>query len=121
MILLGNIAKNIGDITNDAIEITKLNDKINVEKLEVSELMIKIGEFYYNKHIMGEELATEVVKICNEINDHNRIIAQTQIEINRIKIDNGVQKEIQNSGIICSSCDSINSEDTNFAKNIALE
>lgn len=40
---LGNIAKNTGDITNDAIEITKLNDKINIEKLEVSELMIKIG------------------------------------------------------------------------------
>lgn len=65
---------------------------------------------------MGEELAAEAVRICSEINDHNRIIAQTQIEVNRIKIENEAQKEIQKSGIICSSCDSINSEDIKFCK-----
>lgn len=32
---IGNIAKNIGDRTNDAIEITKLNAKIATEKLSL--------------------------------------------------------------------------------------
>ena len=34
---IGNIAKNIGDRTNDAIEITKLNAKIASEKNAVGE------------------------------------------------------------------------------------
>ena len=46
---IGNIAKNIGDRTNDAIEITKLNAKISSEKNAAAEELNKIGDFYYKK------------------------------------------------------------------------
>lgn len=42
---IGNIAKNIGDRTNDAIEITKLNAKISSEKNAAAEELNKIGDF----------------------------------------------------------------------------
>ena len=51
---IGNIAKNIGDRTNDAIEITKLNAKISSEKNAAAEELNKIGDFYYKK-FAGEE------------------------------------------------------------------
>lgn len=51
---LGGLAKNIGDKTSDAIEINKLNSRINSEKAAAGEEMKKIGEFYYD-FFPGEE------------------------------------------------------------------
>ena len=60
---IGNIAKNIGDRTNDAIEITKLNAKISSEKNAAAEELNKIGDFYYKKLMMkpGRRRKTEII------------------------------------------------------------
>ena len=58
---IGNIAKNIGDRTNDAIEITKLNAKIASEKNAVGEDLKKIGEFYYKKFAGGLIADTTII------------------------------------------------------------
>ena len=47
---LGEVAKNIGDRTNDAIETTKLNNKINGEKSAAEAELKKIGAFYYEQY-----------------------------------------------------------------------
>ena len=57
---IGNIAKNIGDRTNDAIEITKLNAKISSEKNAAAEELNKIGDFYYKKFAGEEPIDTEI-------------------------------------------------------------
>ena len=41
---LNQVAKNIGDKTSDAIETTKLGNKINAEKAAAAEDLKKIGE-----------------------------------------------------------------------------
>lgn len=51
---LNDLAKNVSDKANDAIETTKLNNKINAEKAAIAEDFKKIGEYYYAKHATGE-------------------------------------------------------------------
>lgn len=57
---LNDIAKSIGDMTNDAIETNKLNSKISGEKAAIRELMYQIGEHYYEKYRSGDNIDTEV-------------------------------------------------------------
>lgn len=53
---IGNIAKNIGDRTNDAIEITKLNAKIATEKSAVAEDLKKSESFTIKNSLMRNPL-----------------------------------------------------------------
>ena len=85
---LNDFAKNIGDKTNDAIETSKLNSKINTEKTAIAENMKKIGEFYYSIYAQGGEVAPEVEGFCQSIVTHNENIAKAQAEIQGIKDEN---------------------------------
>ena len=82
---IGNIAKNIGDRTNDAIEITKLNAKIATEKSAVAEDLKKIGEFYYKKFADEEPIDTEIQEFCDNAASHYEAIDQAQAERKRRK------------------------------------
>lgn len=61
---LNQVAKNIGDKTNDAIETTRLNSKINAERSAAGEELKKIGEFYYARFAASGEAAPEVLEFC---------------------------------------------------------
>ncbi len=89
---LGDIAKNIGDKTNDAIETSKLNSKISSEKSAINEIYKKIGEFYYTKWQEGVVLETESQQFCLEIDEHNKLIAEAQAEIEKIKAESEAAK-----------------------------
>lgn len=108
---LGDIAKNLGDKTGDAIETTKLNSEISSKKREVSQLKQKIGDYFYEKHKMGElvdlgglEFFTEVDALMLEVNE-------LQAEIDKIKGENE-QKQAPVPGtplgIKCSNCARVN-------------
>ena len=60
---LNQVAKNIGDKTNDAIETTRLNSKINAERSAAGEELKKIGEFYYARFAASGEAAPEVLEM----------------------------------------------------------
>lgn len=135
---IGNIAKNIGDRTNDAIEITKLNAKIASEKNAVGEDLKKIGEFYYKKFVEEEPIDTEIQEFCDAAAGHYEIIDQAQAEIDRIKKENGGNKEDAQQGeakpeddakdpespdkpepepesmVVCPSCQAVNPEGLKF-------
>ena len=85
---IGNIAKNIGDRTNDAIEITKLNAKIASEKNAAAEELNKIGDFYYKKFAGEEPIDTEIQDFCAAAAAHYEAIEQAKAEIERIKREN---------------------------------
>jgi len=85
---LNDFAKNIGDKTNDAIETSKLNSKINTEKTAIAENMKKIGEYYYSIYAQGGEVAPEVEGFCQSIVTHNENIVKAQAEIQGIKDEN---------------------------------
>lgn len=67
---LNQVAKNIGDKTSDAIETTKLNNKINAEKAAAAEDLKKIGEHYYSLFAAGGEVAPEVLEFCQSAKEH---------------------------------------------------
>jgi uncharacterized protein YgfB (UPF0149 family) len=64
-------AKTAGDRASDAIELTKLKNKISSEKKEIDIEYAKIGKIYYDKAKAGEELEQDAMDICERIDAHN--------------------------------------------------
>ena len=109
---LNQVAKNIGDKTNDAIETTKLSSKISAEKSAAAEDMKKIGEHYYNLFAAGGEVAPEVLEFCQSAKAHYDAAAAAQAEIERIKAENEAEKSpapiAAPAGNACPSCGASN-------------
>ncbi len=89
---LNDFAKNLGDKTNDAIEIGKLNNRINSERNAAKEDLRKIGEYYYGLYTEGIEVAPEVMEFCMNAQAHYEAAAAAQAEIDRMKEENEAQK-----------------------------
>lgn len=126
---LGDIAKNLGEMTNEAIETTKLNSKVSAERTAVGEVMKKIGEYYYEKYSSGAEVDEEVTQLCITIDEYNRNIAAAQAEIERIKAENEAAKKAsvvegsavvmestETDSVICDSCGARNSAGVKFCQ-----
>ncbi len=108
---LGDIAKNIGDKTGDAIESTKLNSEMSSKKREVSQLKQKIGDFYYDKYKMGKVIDPEVLEFFMGVDELMLEINALQAEINNIKGEREYKSAPVSSqpiGIKCSNCGTVN-------------
>lgn len=108
---LGNIAKNIGDKTGDAIETTKLNTEISSKKREVSQLKQKIGDFYYDKYKTGGIVDPEAIEFFTEIDALMLEVNALQAEINKIKGESEQKPAPAASapvGIKCANCGTVN-------------
>lgn len=118
---LNQVAKNIGDKTNDAIETTKLNSKINAEKSAATEDLKRIGEHYYNLFAASGEAVPEILGFCQSAKAHYDAAAQAQAEIERIKAENEVAKVAPAStapvGAVCLSCGTANGAGMKFCQN----
>lgn len=108
---LGDIAKNIGDKTGDAIETTKLNNEMSSKKREILQLKQKIGDFYYDKYKMGEAIDSEALEFFTGIDALMVEVNTLQAEINKIKGESE-QKPTPAasapSGIKCANCGTVN-------------
>ncbi len=108
---LGDIAKNIGDKTGDAIETTKLNNEMSSKKREILQLKQKIGDFYYDKYKMGETIDSEALEFFTGIDALMVEVNTLQAEINKIKGESE-QKPTPAasapSGIKCANCGTVN-------------
>ncbi len=134
---LNQVAKNLGDKTNDAIETTKLNTKIHTERNAAAEELKKIGEYYYNVYISGGSVAPEVMEFCQRAKAHYDAIEAAQAGIEQIKTDNEVPKPMAapvqqygtampmteapvmespmtEAGYTCTACGAVNAEGTKF-------
>ena len=56
----GDLVKQVGEKTSDAIEISKLNSKISAEKVEIEKEKKKISEALFDKFAKGEEVPEEI-------------------------------------------------------------
>ena len=104
---LNDIAKNIGDKTSDAIETTKLMAKISSEKSTISDLTKKIGEYYCARRAAGGTFEPEAETLYEQILEHERVIAQTQAEMGRIKAEGAAAAAAPSAaaaGNTCPSC-----------------
>ena len=115
---LGGIAKNIGDKTSEVVETTKLNSKINSEKTAIAECLRQIGEIYYQKYLAGDPGDPAAAEFLASIDNHNRVIADAQAEISRIKADGSGQASgaaaPAGEGMACTSCGKLNPAGTKF-------
>lgn len=120
---IGDLAKNLGDKTNDAIETSKLNSKINAEKAAAAGELEKIGAFYYEQFTLSGEAAPEVLEFCQAARAHYDAAAEAQAEIDRIKAENEAEKAAAAvpvaaaavpAGITCPVCNAANAPGTKF-------
>lgn len=118
---LNQVAKNIGDKTNDAIETTKLNSKINAEKSAAAEDLKKIGEHYYSLFAASGEATPEVLELCQSAKAHYDAAVEAQAEIERIKAEKAAAAApvaapapAAPMGNACPSCGASNAPGTKF-------
>lgn len=113
---LNDLAKNVGDKANDAIETTKLNNKINTEKMAIDEQYKKIGEYYYAKHAAGETVDKEIDEFIASINNHKNVITEAEAQIKLLKEPSAAPHVPASGvgGIICPVCGKQNSPGTKF-------
>ena len=81
----GDLAKQVGEKANDALEITKLNAKISAEKVEIEKEMKKISEALFEKFSKGEEVPGEIREFCDNIKTRYANIDAIKEEIEKVK------------------------------------
>jgi len=117
---ISDMAKNIGDKANDALETQKLNSKINSEKSAIDDVYRKIGEYYYQQYKSGTELPEEAAAHCGVIDGHNKKIDEAKAEIERLKVkresESASAQTSTAGGITCSSCGKANEPGTKFCQ-----
>ena len=120
---LGDLAKNIGDKTTDAIETGKLNSKIGSETAAAAAQLQKVGEFYYAKVAAGEQVSPEALEFCQAAAAHYAAAEKAQAEIDRIRAENDAARAASSAvaapprsaaGPACTSCGAVNAPGTRF-------
>ncbi len=113
---LNDFAKNVGEKAGDAIEITKLNNKINTEKAAIAEEYRKIGEYYYTKHTEGNSVDSEVDELIVSIDAHKNLIMETETQIRVMKEEAPVPHVASTmvGSINCPACGKQNNPGTKF-------
>ena len=89
----GDLAKQVSDKTNDALEISKLNSKIAAERLEIEKEKKKISEALFDKFAKGEEVPEEIKEFCENIKARFQNIDSLNAEIEKVKNTAGKKAE----------------------------
>ncbi len=82
---LGDIAKTATDKAGDAVDIAKMNSKINGEEKNIAIAISKIGDYYLKKMDAGESLAPEVMEIYQKILESRAAIDDLNSQIVALK------------------------------------
>lgn len=81
----GDFAKQVGDKTNDALEINKLNTKISAENVEIEKEKKKLSDALFERFSRGEDIPQEVKEFCENIKSHLINIDGFKEEIEKVK------------------------------------
>lgn len=98
---INTLAKNVGEKTGDAIEITKLNAKISSEKSAINELYRQIGERAYKKYQACAYQDDELGGLFSSVDACVSNIAEAEGKINAIKAANEARTQAsQNDPVV---------------------
>lgn len=123
---INEIARNVGDKANETIEITKINSRINDEKLKMNINYQKIGKHYYELFKAGQAPNLDVQDPCDEITASAARIDELKKELENIKHKTDAAKaakanedvaESASESIVCPNCGHLNKQGTNFCGN----
>lgn len=110
---INTIAKNVGEKTGDAIEITKLNAKISGEKSAISELYKQLGEKIYEKYTAGAYQDADLAELFTSVDGRMANIAEAESKISAIRAENEAKaqaaedqaaKKAAPAGAVCPNC-----------------
>lgn len=111
------MAKNVSEKATDAIETTKLNNKIAEENRKIVDYKREIGEAIWQKFELGEEVPAEVKEFCENIEACKMAIDESSMEVQKIKDEQGITEEEPAEAlakVMCPVCGSENIEGTKF-------
>lgn len=101
-------AKNMKEKAVDGLEINRIQGDIFTEKRKIELLEQKLGQYYWAKFLMGDQLEEEAMEICDKIVLCNDNIARWNQEIQNIKENTEEEATIVKEDIIlpsiCKSC-----------------
>lgn len=118
---LNAIAKNVGEKTGDAIEITKLNAKISGEKSALNELYKQLGENIYAKYRAGVFQNEDLAGFFASADTCMANIAEAESKIAAIKAANEAkgqempdEQEAAPVEVTCPSCGAVSAGGVKF-------
>lgn len=92
---IGDFAKNVGDRTNDMLEIGKLNSRIHGEEDAIEQHFYDLGEYIWEKFESGVAMDERATVICMAIRERKGNIRSMEEEIQQIRL---AQEENRQAG-----------------------
>lgn len=89
---LGEMAKTVSEKANDSLETNKLISDINLTKGNIQVYQRELGEFYWAKFAVGEQLEEEAMLICDKIVAAQDKIRNLEAQIDQIKAESEARK-----------------------------
>ena len=89
---LNEMAKNVSEKANDSWETNKLVGDINLTKGNIQAYQRELGEFYWAKFAVGEQLEEEAMLICDKIVAAQDKIRELEAQIDQIKAESEARK-----------------------------
>lgn len=117
---INTIAKNVGEKTGEAIEITKLNAKISGEKSAMADLYKQLGEKIYEKYASGAYQDADMAELFTAVDARRANIAEAEDKIKAIKAENQAkaqpvpQEQAAPAGAVCPGCGAAVAEGVKF-------
>ena len=119
---INTIAKNVGEKTGDAIEITKLNAKISSEKSAIADIYKQLGERIYEKYASGAYQDADMAELFTAVDARRANIAEAEDKIKAIKAENEAKaqtvaqpaEQAAPAGAVCPGCGAAVAEGVKF-------
>ena len=89
---LNEMAKNVSEKANDSWETNKLVGDINLTKGNIQAYQRELGEYYWAKFAVGEQLDEEAMLICDKIVAAQDKIRELEAQIEQIKAKSEARK-----------------------------
>lgn len=89
---LGEVAKNVSEKANDSFETNRLTGDIALQKGNIQVYQRELGEYYWAKFAVGEQLDSEAMLICDKIVAAQDKIRELEAQIAQIKVDREAER-----------------------------
>lgn len=82
---LGELARNVGDKTNEMLEASRLSSKARSEENAVADRKRELGQYIFEKYLSGEQMDETATEYCRTIQAGEETIEALNAEIQRLK------------------------------------
>ena len=96
---LGELARNVGDKTNEMLEVSRLSSKVRSEENAVADRKRELGQYIFEQYLSGGQLDETAVDYCREIQAGEESIEALNAEIQRLKA-----APAQEEPAVCKNC-----------------